>query len=167
MLHGGRMRVYYSTDLVGVEIGGAVKNVMAIAAGISDGMGSASMRAPRSSRAGLAEIARLGAALGGAAGNLHGSRRRGRSHPHGDRRPLAQPPRRPGARAAAARSKESSPASATWPKACAPRRRSRARRRERGVDMPVTEAVNAVLDGQLTPAVAVERLLARESKMER
>src|SRR5213079_3338856 len=39
LLHGGRLRVYYSTDLVGVEIGGAVKNVMAIAAGISDGLG--------------------------------------------------------------------------------------------------------------------------------
>ena len=35
------------------------------------------------------------------------------------------------------------------------------------VEMPVTEAVCAVLDGRLTPAVAVERLLARESKMER
>jgi glycerol-3-phosphate dehydrogenase (NAD(P)+) len=39
IVHGGRMRVYYSADLVGVEIGGAVKNVMAIAAGISDGLG--------------------------------------------------------------------------------------------------------------------------------
>src|SRR6185437_9713882 len=38
-LHGGRLRVYFTTDLVGVEIGGAVKNVMAIAAGISDGLG--------------------------------------------------------------------------------------------------------------------------------
>src|SRR4029079_14797435 len=39
LLHGGRLRVYYSADLVGVEIGGAVKNIMAIAAGISDGLG--------------------------------------------------------------------------------------------------------------------------------
>src|SRR2546428_6110173 len=39
LLHGGRLRVYYSADLVGVEIGGAGKNVMAIAAGISDGLG--------------------------------------------------------------------------------------------------------------------------------
>ena len=37
----------------------------------------------------------------------------------------------------------------------------------RGVEMPVTEAVSAVLEGRLTPAAAVERLLARESKMER
>jgi len=65
MLHGGRMRVYYSSDLVGVEIGGAVKNVMAIAAGISDGMGlGLNARAALITR-GLAEIVRLGAALGG------------------------------------------------------------------------------------------------------
>ena len=37
----------------------------------------------------------------------------------------------------------------------------------RGVEMPVTDAVNAVLAGRLAPAAAVERLLARESKMER
>ena len=38
-LHGGKLRVYHSTDLIGVEIGGAVKNVMAIAVGICDGLG--------------------------------------------------------------------------------------------------------------------------------
>src|ERR1700704_926688 len=65
LLHGGRMRVYYSSDLVGVEIGGAVKNVMAIAAGISDGLGlGLNARAALITR-GLAEITRLGAALGG------------------------------------------------------------------------------------------------------
>src|SRR5262249_20064917 len=64
MLHGGRIRVYYSADLVGVEIGGAVKNVMAIAARISDGLGlGLTARAALITR-GLAEIARLGAALG-------------------------------------------------------------------------------------------------------
>src|SRR2546425_4560961 len=66
LLHGGRMRVYYSSDLIGVEIGGAVKNVMAIAAGISDGLGlGLNARAALITR-GLAEIARLGTALGGA-----------------------------------------------------------------------------------------------------
>src|SRR5207237_1106722 len=64
LLHGGRMRVYYSTDLIGVEIGGAVKNVLAIAAGISDGLGlGLNARAALITR-GLAEISRLGAALG-------------------------------------------------------------------------------------------------------
>src|SRR6185295_7328194 len=65
LLHGGRMRIYYSADVVGVEIGGAVKNVMAIAAGICDGLGLGhNARAALITR-GLAEIARLSAALGG------------------------------------------------------------------------------------------------------
>ena len=64
-LHSPRLRVYSSTDVTGVEIGAAVKNVMAIAAGISDGMGYGyNARAALITR-GLAEISRLGAAMGG------------------------------------------------------------------------------------------------------
>lgn len=63
-LHHGTMRVYSSEDLVGVEIGGAAKNVMAIAAGITDGLQlGANARAALITR-GLAEISRLGLALG-------------------------------------------------------------------------------------------------------
>ena len=64
-LHSPRLRVYSSTDVTGVEIGAAVKNVMAIAAGISDGMGYGyNARAALITR-GLAEISRLGTAMGG------------------------------------------------------------------------------------------------------
>ena len=64
-LHSGRLRVYDSVDVIGVELGGAVKNVLAIAAGISDGMGFGhNARAALITR-GLAEIARLGLTLGG------------------------------------------------------------------------------------------------------
>jgi glycerol-3-phosphate dehydrogenase (NAD(P)+) len=64
-LHSPRLRVYSSLDVVGVEVGGAVKNVMAIAAGISDGMGYGyNARAALITR-GLAEIGRLGVAMGG------------------------------------------------------------------------------------------------------
>lgn len=64
-LHSTRLRVYASHDVIGAEIGGAVKNVMAIAAGISDGMGfGLNARAALITR-GLAEITRLGLALGG------------------------------------------------------------------------------------------------------
>lgn len=64
-LNNHHLRVYSSTDVVGVELGGAVKNVMAIAAGISDGMGfGLNARAALITR-GLAEITRLGLALGG------------------------------------------------------------------------------------------------------
>ncbi|HEV3008299.1 MAG TPA: NAD(P)H-dependent glycerol-3-phosphate dehydrogenase, partial [Burkholderiales bacterium] len=72
LVHGGRMRVYYSADLVGVEIGGAVKNVMAIAAGISDGLGLGhNARAALITR-GLAEIGRLGVAMGGQTETIFG-----------------------------------------------------------------------------------------------
>ena len=64
-LHTGRLRVYSSDDLIGVETGGAVKNVIAIAAGVCDGLNlGASARAALITR-GLAEITRLGIRLGG------------------------------------------------------------------------------------------------------
>jgi len=64
-LHGGNIRVYSSDDVIGVEVGGAVKNILAIATGIIDGMGlGLNARAALITR-GLAEITRLGVALGG------------------------------------------------------------------------------------------------------
>ena len=63
-LHGETMRVYTSDDIIGVQLGGTVKNVLAIAAGISDGLRlGANSRAALITR-GLAEIIRLGDALG-------------------------------------------------------------------------------------------------------
>ena len=166
LLHGGRMRVYYSSDLIGVEIGGAVKNVMAIAAGISDGLGlGLNARAALITR-GLAEIARLGTALGGqpetfmglagagdliltATGDLSRNRRVGLELARG--RSLKDVVANLGHVAEGVRSaREAAKLAAS-----------------RGVEMPVTEAVSAVLEGHLAPAAAVERLLARESKMER
>ncbi len=62
---GPTTRVYPNTDICGAQIGGAVKNVMAVAAGISDGLGfGANARAALITR-GLAELMRLGAVLGG------------------------------------------------------------------------------------------------------
>jgi glycerol-3-phosphate dehydrogenase (NAD(P)+) len=165
-LHGGRMRVYYTTDLVGVEIGGAVKNVMAIAAGISDGLGlGLNARAALITR-GLAEIMRLGAALGArpetvmglagvgdliltATGDLSRNRRVGLELARGRR--LDAILEDLGHIAEGVRSAREVMRLAA----------------QRGVDMPVSEAVNAVLAGELSPAAAVERLLAREPKMER
>ena len=165
-LHGGRMRVYYSADLVGVEVGGAVKNVMAIAAGISDGLGlGLNARAALITR-GLAEIARLGAALGGlpetfyglagagdliltATGDLSRNRRVGVELARGI--PLRQILGDLGHVAEGVRSAREVARIA----------------RSKGIDMPVSDAVNAVLEGSLTPAAAVERLLSRDPKQER
>jgi len=64
-LHSGRFRAYRSADMIGVELGGAIKNVLAIAAGAADGLGfGANTRAALITR-GLAEMMRLGEAMGG------------------------------------------------------------------------------------------------------
>ncbi len=64
-LHSGHFRAYRSNDMVGVELGGAMKNVLAIAAGAADGLGfGANTRAALITR-GLAEMMRLGDAVGG------------------------------------------------------------------------------------------------------
>jgi len=66
LLHSRRFRAYTSNDIVGVEVGGAAKNVLAIATGIADGLDfGANTRAALITR-GLAELIRLGVALGGA-----------------------------------------------------------------------------------------------------
>ncbi|WP_435627500.1 NAD(P)H-dependent glycerol-3-phosphate dehydrogenase [Candidatus Ferrigenium straubiae] len=71
-LHHARLRIYASNDVIGVEVGGAVKNVMAIAAGICDGMGLGhNARAALLTR-GIAEISRLGLKLGGRPETLGG-----------------------------------------------------------------------------------------------
>jgi glycerol-3-phosphate dehydrogenase (NAD(P)+) len=165
LLHGGRMRVYYTADVVGVEIGGAVKNVMAIAAGISDGLALGhNARAALVTR-GLAEIARLSAALGGqpetvmglggagdliltATGDLSRNRHVGLELARG--RLLADILSSLGHVAEGVRSAKEVARLA----------------RSRNVEMPVSDAVNAVLEGRLSPAAAVERLLARDPKAE-
>jgi len=165
IVHGGRMRVYYSADLVGVEIGGAVKNVMAIAAGISDGLGlGLNARAALITR-GLAEIIRLGAALGAApetlmglagagdliltaTGDLSRNRRVGLELAAG--KPIADIVAKLGHVAEGVSSARATLARA---KTC-------------GVEMPITAAVDAVLDGKLTPPKAVELLLSRDPKAE-
>jgi glycerol-3-phosphate dehydrogenase (NAD(P)+) len=140
--------------------------VMAIAAGISDGLGlGLNARAALITR-GLAEIARLGAAMGGrpetfmglagagdliltATGDLSRNRQVGLELARG--KPLGEILRALGHVAEGVQSaKEVARLAAA-----------------RGVDMPVSDAVNAVLSGSLSAAAAVERLLARESKMER
>ncbi|WP_332860607.1 NAD(P)H-dependent glycerol-3-phosphate dehydrogenase [Janthinobacterium svalbardensis] len=164
-LHGGTIRVYASDDLVGVEVGGAVKNVLAIATGVADGLGlGLNARAALITR-GLAEITRLGTALGGqtetfmgltgmgdliltCTGDLSRNRRVGLG--------LAQ------GKALATIVAELGHVAEGVP--CAKAVRELARRM--GVDMPITNAVAGVLfDGDL-PHVMVQQLLSRDPRAE-
>ena len=164
-LHGGRLRIYYSTDLTGVEIGGAVKNVLAIAVGISDGMGlGQNARAALVTR-GLAEIQRLGVALGASAetimgltgagdliltatGTLSRNRKVGLELAQG--RPLESILQGLGHVAEGVRSA-----------------REALRLSERyGIEMPITQAVNAVLAGDRSPRAALDLLLSRDPRSE-
>jgi glycerol-3-phosphate dehydrogenase (NAD(P)+) len=71
-VHGSGIRVYSTNDLAGVEVGGAVKNILAIATGVADGLGlGLNARAALITR-GLAEITRLGTRLGGQVGTFMG-----------------------------------------------------------------------------------------------
>jgi glycerol-3-phosphate dehydrogenase (NAD(P)+) len=164
-LHGGRLRVYHSDDVVGVEIGGAVKNVLAIAVGICDGLGlGQNARAALVTR-GLAELARLGVALGGraetvmgltgagdliltATGDLSRNRRVGLELARG--KPLKTIVAELGH---VAEGVHSAHATLVRAKSCA-------------VEMPIAAAVDAVLQGRLTPPQAVELLLSRDPKAE-
>ena len=69
-LHSSALRIYSSDDVIGVEVAGALKNVMAIAAGISDGLGLGSNARAALITRGLAEITRLGLKLGGRPGRF-------------------------------------------------------------------------------------------------
>lgn len=72
LLHNPHFRTYTSSDIIGVQVGGAVKNVLAIAAGIADGLGfGANTRAALITR-GLTEVIRLGTKLGGQKETLMG-----------------------------------------------------------------------------------------------
>jgi glycerol-3-phosphate dehydrogenase (NAD(P)+) len=159
------LRVYSSSDLVGVELGGALKNVMAIAAGISDGMQlGLNARAALITR-GLAEMVRLGVAMGGkpetfmgltgvgdliltATGDLSRNRRVGMLLAQG--MSLEDILRDLGHVAEGVNS-------AATALQLAQRHR---------VSMPITEAVNAVLFAGANPRDALKALLAREAKAE-
>jgi glycerol-3-phosphate dehydrogenase (NAD(P)+) len=164
-LHGEALRIYSTHDVVGVEVGGAVKNVMAIGTGIADALGLGNNARAALITRGLAETTRLGVALGGRAGTFTGltglgdllltctgdlsrNRRVGLALGHGV--PLQR-----------ALAELGHVAEGVW---SAPATVARAR--EAGVDMPITEAVCAVLDGRLGPQAALERLLAREPRNE-
>ncbi len=163
-LHGTNARIYTSTDVIGVEVGGALKNIMAIACGISDGLGlGTNARAALITR-GLAEMQRLGLALGGQAETFAGlaglgdlvltatgalSRNRQVGLAIGEGQALEQI-LAGGVTAEGVR--------------CA--RAARDLGRLHNVDLPITAAVCGVLFDGLAPREAVSSLLAREARAE-
>ena len=113
-----RFRVYRSDDVVGVELGGALKNVIAIAAGIVDGLGYGHNTVAALITRGLAEITRLAVALGGRPDTLAGLAGLGDLVLTCTGGALPQPPgrARPWGRAVPSRKRRR----ASWPRACAP-----------------------------------------------
>lgn len=163
--HSDVFRIYTNDDVIGVQIGGAVKNVMAIAAGIADGLGfGANTRSALITR-GLAEIIRLGTAMGGRRETFMGltglgdlvltctddqsrNRRFGLALAHGQsqqqaRREIGQAIE--GIRTAAVVNELAG---------------------RLNVDMPISEQVNNVIQGGMSAREAVQGLLNRERKTE-
>ena len=164
-VHSRSLRIYSTDDVIGVEVGGAVKNILAIATGVIDGMAfGANARAALITR-GLAEITRLGVALGGRSetfmgltgigdllltctGDLSRNRRVGLGLAQG--KPLEAIIAELGHVAEGVR--------------CAQAVRELAQRR--GIDMPISNAVAGVLFDGDAASEMVNRLLARDPRSE-
>jgi glycerol-3-phosphate dehydrogenase (NAD(P)+) len=160
-----RFRVYTNTDVAGCEYGAALKNVIAIAAGVCDGLGYGDNTKGALLTRGLAEIARLGVALGGRRETFFGltgmgdlvttaisrhSRNRGVGERLGRGESLEQITRSMVMVAEGIRTARAALESA----------------RRHGVDLPITEQVCAILVDGKSPRQALETLMSRELKSE-
>jgi glycerol-3-phosphate dehydrogenase (NAD(P)+) len=163
--HRGNLRVYANADVVGVEVGGAVKNVLAIATGLCDGLKlGLNARAALITR-GLAEMTRLGVALGAqpetfmglsglgdlvltATGDLSRNRQVGIALAQG--LTVAQAVEALGHVAEGVNSA----------------RTVVQRANQLGVEMPIAQSVVSLLDGVLNPQQAVAQLMGRDAKQE-
>jgi glycerol-3-phosphate dehydrogenase (NAD(P)+) len=164
-LHGNHLRIYANDDVIGAEVGGAVKNVLAIATGVCDGLGLGNNARAALITRGLAEITRFGEAMGARRDTLMGltgvgdliltctgdlSRNRQVGLGLASGKTLEQ------VVAALGHVAEGVPASREVAKRAA----------ELGIDMPITNAVCTLLDGKVKPAEAVARLMNRDPKNE-
>lgn len=159
------LRAYTSDDTVGVQIGGAVKNVLAIAAGISDGLGFGSNARAALITRGLAEMTRLGVAMGGAPETFMGLAGVGdliltcTDDTSRNRRVGLALGRGAALDAILADLGQVAEGVGTA-------REIRALARRLGVDMPITEQVCAVLFESLSARAAVDALLRRDPRPE-
>ncbi|MGX5729365.1 NAD(P)H-dependent glycerol-3-phosphate dehydrogenase [Pseudoxanthomonas beigongshangi] len=165
VLHGPAFRAYTGDDMVGAELGGAMKNVLAVATGVADGMQlGLNARAGLITR-GLNEMLRLAAAIGGkpetlmglaglgdlvltATGDLSRNRRLGLALGRGQ--PIQEAIREIGQVVESMQAADEV-----------------MRQAERhDIDLPISSAVRAVLHGEMTPTLGLQQLLAREQKPE-
>jgi len=159
------LRVYANTDLLGVEIAGATKNVIALAAGIIDGLDAGCNAKAALLTRGIVEIARLGTALGAQAATFQGLAGVGDLvttciSPVGRNRTAGE---RIGRGMSAA---DVISATESVIEGIPTTRAVLELARRHGVDMPITAAVAAVLSGEKSPRDAITSLMTRELKQE-
>ena len=164
-LGSGRFRIYTSLDVVSTELGGALKNVFAIAAGISDGLGLGDNAKAALVTRSLAELVRFGVAMGGTANAFYGLSgagdliltcysERSRNHTVGKRLGRGEP--LPEITASMKMVAEGIPTTrSAWESA-----------RRVNISTPIIDQVYSILYKQKKPAVALEELLKREPKPE-
>ena len=166
LFNGPQFRVYTSDDAVGVELGGALKNVIAIAAGVCDGIGFGDNAKAALITRGLAEIARLGVAMGAHPQTFAGlsglgdlvvtcASRLSRNRGVGER--LGR-----GESMEAILQGMQQVAEGVWTCGAA-----RDLARTKNVEVPITEEVCAVVHGGKSPRRAVEDLMSRDPRPER
>jgi glycerol-3-phosphate dehydrogenase (NAD(P)+) len=159
------LRVYVNDDVIGVEVAGSVKNVMALAAGIGDGLGLGDNAKAALVTRGLAEVTRLGMALGAQSKTFAGLAGLGdlvvTCFSRHSRNRLF------GEKIGAGKTLEEARAEMTMvAEGVETTVSTRELARRRGVEMPITEAVYRVLFEGLSARDAVEELMAREPKLE-
>jgi glycerol-3-phosphate dehydrogenase (NAD(P)+) len=165
VLHGPSFRVYTGNDVRGAELGGAMKNVLAVATGAADGMGLGLNARTGLITRGLNEMLRLNAAIGGRPETLMGlaglgdlvltctgelSRNRRLGLALGRGQSLDDAVREIGQVVESVQTADEVMRQAA----------------RYGVELPITSVVQAVLHGQMTPAQALQQLLARDQKRE-
>ena len=158
-------RAYTSDDVAGIELGGALKNIFAIAAGVSDGLGLGDNSKAALVTRSLAELIRLGNALGGRRETFHGlsgigdlmvtcfskhSRNRAVGERLGRGEPLIEI-------TASMRMVAEGVPTTYSASDCA---------RERGIDTPIIEQMRALLDGAISPREVLANLLSRDPRAE-
>ncbi|CAN5769684.1 NAD(P)H-dependent glycerol-3-phosphate dehydrogenase [soil metagenome] len=160
------MRIYTTADLIGVELAGAMKNVVAIAAGVLDGLQAGYNAKSALLARGIAEIARLGTAMGAAQDTFFGVAGAGDLatscfSPEGRNRSLGE------ALGRGHKLDDYLAHTRSVVEGVATTRSVMDLSRKYRVDMPITQAVHAVLFEALDPIDAIGQLMTREPKAER